>query len=105
MQRVARQGKKTQKLLFKVSSRFRPLPSNLSESSRQGNIEGGRFISMKIKQNQEYGGWPATGLFIRTVTNKIHDKITNMRAREIEIERQQAESYQATICHELRTPL
>ena len=87
MQRVARQGKKTQKLLFKVDSQFRAVPKNLSESSRQSNIRENRFISIKIKQGQTYGGWPATGLFIRNMTEKVADKITFMRAREIEIEK------------------
>ena len=67
-------------------------------------ISRDKFVTIKIC-NKLYTGRQSTLVFINNVTRKMRDKIKRVRLMEQKRNLQQAESYRATMNHEIRTPL
>ena len=63
-----------------------------------------RFVAFKVKKTS-YNGKKATAVYMRDCTRKIKSKIDKLERQEIYHTNQQTQSYSATVCHELRTPL
>ena len=63
-----------------------------------------RFVRIKVK-SLSYTGKHVIAIFISDVTKKIIRKLQRLKYDEVKQMQTHAESYNSTICHELRTPL
>ena len=61
-------------------------------------------MSIRVKP-QPYVGESRVALFINDRTNKVSNKLHQMRKQETFLSAQQAEGYTATLSHELKAPL
>ena len=82
-----------------------------SSSNNQGSshprdlkILPNRFVTFKVKR-QTYNGKAAFAIFMSDATKKIRSRVEKMRTQEYQQQAQQAESYTATMSHEMRTPI
>ena len=63
-----------------------------------------RFVRIKVNR-QSYEGKASIVILVRDVSEKINHRMQQIKIQEQKIEAQQAESFTATVSHEMKTPL